>query len=176
MAQSFTGKATLNLDGNDTGSLTQSTPFTTELSPGNHTLIACIGQACDLEVIAVPAARVTSVDLSAKLNDLAANSVPSVKIIDTTPAANQILVSVEFVNPTTDDLTMTAVIVSNYQYSGGKFGSGTSTASGIAQADVGSGRRDLAIVTITLPNEIGTVYVGGTPTITNFQYSIVAKK
>jgi len=176
MAQSFTGKANLTLDGNASGSLTQSTPFTTDVSPGNHTLVACVGTACDLEMVQVPSGRVATIDLSAKLTDLAANSAPSMKIIDTTPAANQILVTVEFSNPTTNDLTMTGVVLCNYQFSGGKFGSGSSTGSGVAQADVGSGRRVLTIVTIKLPDEIGTIYVGGTPTISNFQYSKVAMK
>jgi hypothetical protein len=171
MAPAFTGKATLNLDGNDSGTLTQSTPFTVQLPPGNHKLIVCVGSACDLEDFQINATKVTTLDMSKRLTDFAANSEPSVKVVDTTPASNQILVSVQFVNPTQDDLTMTAVIVCPYQYGGGKLGSGTSSGSGIAQADVGAGGRVQTIVTIGLPDEIGTVYVGATPTITNFRFS-----
>ena len=175
-AQAFTGTATLNLDGNDAGSLTQSTPFSVQLPQGSHTLKVCVGPACDLEVVQINATKVTYLDLSAKIADLAANEKPSVKIIDTTPAANQILVTLQFVNPTTEDLTMTAVVVCNYQYNGGKFGSGTASGSGIAKADVGSGGRVLTIATIALSNDIGTVYVGGAPTISSFQYASVVQK
>jgi hypothetical protein len=171
MAPSFTGKATLNLDGNDSGTLTQSTPFTVQLSPGNHKLITCVGSVCDLEDFQINATKVTTLDMSKRLSDFAANAEPSVKVIDTTPASNQILVSVQFVNPTKDDLTMTAVVVCPYQYGGGKLGSGTSSGSGIARVDVAAGGRAVTIVTIGLSNEIGTVYVGATPTISNFRFS-----
>jgi hypothetical protein len=171
MAPAFTGKATLNLDGNDSGTLTQSTPFTVQLPPGNHKLIVCVGSACDLEDFQINATKVTLLDMSKRLSDFAANSEPSVKVVDTTPASNQILVSVQFVNPTQDDLTMTAVVVCPYQYGGGKLGSGTSSGSGVAQADVPAGGRVLTIVTIGLSNEIGTVYVGATPTLSNFRFS-----
>jgi hypothetical protein len=171
MAPAFTGKATLNLDGNDSGTLTQSTPFTVQLPPGNHKLIVCVGSICDLEDFQINATKVTTLEMSKKLSDFAANAEPSVKVVDTTPASNQILVSVQFVNPTLDDLTMTAVVVCPYQYGGGKLGSGTSSGSGIAQADVAAGERVLTIVTIGLSNEIGTVYVGATPTISNFRFS-----
>jgi len=175
-AQAFTGTATLNLDGNDTGTLTQSTPFTVRLPPGSHTIRVCVESVCDTEVVQITALKSTTIDLSSKLSDLAANTKPSVKVIDTTPASNQILVNVEFSNPGQDDLTMTAVVVCPYQYGGGKLGSGTASGSGVARAEVPAGGRVRTIVTIILPDDIGTVYVGATPTLSNFQYSKVVQK
>jgi|WetSurMetagenome_2_1015567.scaffolds.fasta_scaffold14450_5 hypothetical protein len=175
-AQAFTGKATLNLDGNDTGTLTQSTPFTVRLPQGSHVIRVCVESVCDTEQVQVTALKTTTVDLSSKLSDLAANTKPSAKVVDTTPASNQILVSVQFSNPGQDDLTMTAVVVCPYQYGGGKLGSGTASGSGVARADVAAGGRVVTLVTIVLPDEIGTVYVSAIPTLSNFQYSNVVKK
>jgi hypothetical protein len=166
----------LNLDGNDTGTLTQSTPFTMRLPQGSHTVRVCVESVCDTVEVQITALKSTTIDLSSKLSDLAANTKPSVKVIDTTPASNQILVSVEFFNPGQDDLSMTAVVVCPYQYGGGNLGSGTASGSGIARAEVPAGGRQQTIVTIVLPDEIGTVYVGATPTLSNFQYSKVARR
>jgi|GEM_PF-6106976 len=173
-ARAFTGTATLSLDGNDTGTLTQSIPLTMQLPQGAHTVRVCVESVCDTEVVRITALKTTAIDLSAKISDLAANTRPTVTVVGTTPSASRILVTVEFFNPGQDELTMTARVVCSYQYSGGNLGPGTASGSATAQAVVPAGGRKQVTETIVLPEGIGTVSVSSTPTLSDFQYSRTA--
>ena len=176
-AAAFGGKATVNIDGAESGILTQEPPFTMKLPEGNHTLKLCIRSVCLNENIQINAAKITSLDFGTRLVNLETGSKPSATITLSQQAGHQLIVLVDFDNPTSEDLTMIATIQCVYSYGGGNSGvdQGMTAAIGVVKIDVPAGGKSFDTTTIELGDNLGQTYVSAAPTMLDFKYVKVVK-
>ena len=157
------------VDNHSVGIASHNKPLDLMLDEGNHTVKICAGTQCKEEVVTVRFAKLRIVDFEPWLVDVVQFPGPTAQIVGWYPSGDQITVSIEFINPSTKDIQMSAKVTCSYTFiesrSNNRVGS---VGQGLVNANVKSGTRAIQNVNINLAS--GYSYVYSVPEISSITY------
>lgn len=139
------------VDDQDVGTVTKVKPLNLMLDEGNHTVKVCAGTKCIEEVVTIKFAKQRTVDFEDRLIKELEFPNPTARINGYYTAGDQVSVTVEFINPSSKDLSMTAEVKCAYTYiesrSNNRVGG---SAQSLVNAYVESGKRTTQTVNLYL--------------------------
>ncbi len=152
------------LDNKSVGIVSHDKPLDLMVNEGNHTVKICAGTMCKEEVVSIQFAKQRLIDFEAWLMQEVEFAKPTARIVGYYPSGDQYTITVEFINPSTKDLIMTAEVKAGYTYiesrSNNRVGS---VAQGIVNANVKSGSRTMETLYLDLAS--GYSYTHSIPEI-----------
>jgi hypothetical protein len=152
------------VDNMTVGNVSNTKPLNMKVTEGNHTVKVCIGVLCVNDTVQIKFAQPVYLDFGNRLKLVMDVSEPTIRIADTVKSGNKVTVSVEFINPTKKDLTMSATIQVAYSYvaPSTRYREGNAVQS-TASRTVKAGNRTVQNVTLTLTG--GSAYISEIPSI-----------
>ena len=149
----------VTVDNMSVGIVGHDKPMDLMLDEGNHIVGVCAGTMCLQENVTIQFAKQRSVDFEERLQTEVVFPNPTAQIVGSYPAGDQITVTVEFINPSSKDLTMSAEVRCGYSYiesrSNNRVGS---VAQRIINANVKSGGRVMQTVNLELASGYSYMY------------------
>jgi hypothetical protein len=162
---SWIGKFPVSIDNMSVGVVETTRPLTLMVDEGNHTIGVCCGVVCERENVTIRFGEQRTIDFSERLKENCEFLEPTVRIIGYFLNGDQITVNVEFINPTTRSLTMSAEVTCGYSYIESRSNSRVgNTARGQVFSSVNAGDRVTKILNLNLAD--GYSYTYEIPTIT----------
>jgi hypothetical protein len=124
----------------------------------------CVGILCENQTVEIKFAQPVFLDFGDRLKKVMDVSEPTIRIIDTQKNDNRVVVSVEFINPTKKDLTMSATIQVAYSYiaPSTRYREGNAVQGSLSRT-VKAGNRAVQNLSLTLTG--GRAYISEIPTI-----------
>jgi len=163
----WVGEFPVSIDNVSVGVVKTARPFTLMIDEGNHTVDVCCGVICEQENVTIRFGEQRTIDFSERLEENCEFLEPTVRIIGYFLSGDQITVNVEFINPTTQPLVMSAEVSCGYSYiesrSNNRVGN---LALGQVFSTVNAGDRVIKILNLYLAS--GYSYDYEIPTITKF--------
>jgi len=98
------------------GNLSQGEQMNLMVSEGNHTVKVCVGMICVNETVGVKFAKPVNIDFGDRLRKVAEFSTPIVRIVNTRQIGARVIVDMQYINPTTKDITFTTTVQCTYTY------------------------------------------------------------
>jgi len=155
----------VSLDNLVVGVVSTKKPITLKEIVGNHTVKVCCGNRCEQQNVTVRFGKQQSVDFSERLKKNLGSSKPVARITGYYPNNNQITITVEFINPTTRSLAMSADVSCGYTYiESGSYNRIGNTVQGHLYETVNSCDRTTKTLNFNLAR--GSSYLYDIPTIT----------
>ena len=162
---SWIGNFPVSIDNVSAGVVETTRPLTLMVDEGNHTIDVCCGAVCERENVTIRFGEQRTIDFSERLKETCEFLEPTVRITGYSLNGDQITVNVEFINPTTRSLTMSAEVSCGYSYiesrSNNRIGN---SARGQVFSTVNAGDRVIKILNLNLVS--GYIYDYEIPTIT----------
>ena len=112
----YNGELPVSVDNVSMGNASQGKPLNLIVSEGNHLVKVCVGILCVNETVGVKFAKPLTIDFGEQLKKIAEFSTPTVRIIDTRQDGSKVTVDLEFINPSSHDLTFTTIVECAYSY------------------------------------------------------------
>jgi hypothetical protein len=158
------------IDNKSVGIASKGKPLDVMVEEGNHTVKVCAATTCEEENVTINFARQRIVDFEARLMEDVQFAKPTARIAAYYPSGSDtITITVEFINPSTKDLQMTAEVNCEYTYIEGRSLQRVgNVAQGIYSANVKSGNRVLLSDNLAIAS--GYSYVYAIPQITAVTY------
>jgi hypothetical protein len=164
-AGGWIGEFPVSVDKMSVGVLAPKRPITLMIEEGNHTVEVCCGIICEQENVTIQFGKQRTIDFSEQLRKDCEISEPTVRIIGYYMSGDQITVNVEFINPTTQTLTMSADISCGYSYIESRsYNRVGNSAGGHLYSTLKSGDRITQMLNLNLAS--GYSYIYDIPTIT----------
>jgi hypothetical protein len=110
----WTGTYPVTVDNISVGDVSAKNPLMLMIEEGSHVVEVCCGKICERENVTVSFGKQLTVDLSDQLKKDLEFSEPAIRIVGYYLSNERITVAVEFINPTTRPLTMTADVSCGY--------------------------------------------------------------
>ena len=104
------------IDNQTVGSVKAGFPLDLMVTEGNHSVAVCVGLICPEKYVTVVFAKSAFLDFEDILKQKAEFSKPTVRILKSFKNGNGVGVDVEFINPTQNDLAMTAEVICGYTF------------------------------------------------------------
>ena len=104
------------VDNTSVGNVSLGKSLNLMLSEGRHNVKICVGLLCVNETVETKFAQPVYVDFGQRLKTVAEFPTPTIRIVGTQQTKNKVKVDVEFINPSKNDLTMSATIQCTYTY------------------------------------------------------------
>jgi hypothetical protein len=146
------------------GFVTKEKPFEMMLDEGNHSVKVCVGVICENETVNIVFAKQSFVDFGERLKRDVEFPTPTVRILDYYRSGSGVAVVVEFINPSSKDLTMGAEVSVGYSFIDNRNGERVGDAArGKASAIVKAGQRQTS--TLNLIFASGYAYLFDPPHI-----------
>ena len=159
------GEFPVTIDTVSSGVVTPQRPLSLMLDEGNHTVEVCCGVVCEQANVTIKFGEQRIIDFSEQLKKDCEFSEPTARIAGYFMNGDEMTVNVEFINPTTKPLTMSAEISCGYSYiedrSNNRVGS---LAQGLVFSTLNAGDRITKTLNLNLAG--GYSYTYATPTIT----------
>jgi hypothetical protein len=108
------------VDNETVGVVTAAAPLDLKVNVGNHSVAVCVGVICPKKYVNVIFAKNAFLDFEDLLKTNAEFSKPTIRIVKSFRTGNGVGVEVEFINPTQNDITMSAEIICGYSYIDGR--------------------------------------------------------
>ena len=149
------------------GVVTREKPLDLMLDEGNHSIKVCVGTKCENDFVTIAFAKKAFIDFGDRLRKVVEFPIPTVRIIEHYRSGDGVAVVVEFINPSEDDLWMTAEASVGYSFISDRSGQrvGESTR-GKTFVKVGAGER--MTDTMHLYFADGTAYMFDPPILIQF--------
>jgi hypothetical protein len=112
----WVGEFPVSIDNVSVGVVKTARPFTLMIDEGNHTVDVCCGAVCEQENVTIRFGEQRTIDFSERLEESCVYLEPAVQIVDYARNGDEIMVRVEFINPTTRTLAMSAEVSCGYSY------------------------------------------------------------
>jgi hypothetical protein len=112
----WTGEFPVSIDKRSAGVVATQKSMTLMLEEGNHSVEVCCGVVCEQENVTIRFGEQRTIDFSERLKENCEFLEPAARIVGYFQNGEQITVNVEFINPTTQTLTMSAEISCGYSY------------------------------------------------------------
>ena len=109
-------KIPVYIDNISVGEVSQAKPFDVMVREGNHTVQVCVNRICENESVDIRFAKQSFVDFSERLKKDVEFVNPTVRIVYFSLNGNYLAYNVEWINPTTHDVTITTTIGVGYSY------------------------------------------------------------
>jgi hypothetical protein len=104
------------VDNQTIGMVTKENPLDLMLDEGNHTIKVCVGQICEQEAVRIQFAKKTFVDFGERMRASVEFPEPTARLVDYYKDGDGVAVAVEFINPTSKNLFMTAEVSVGYSF------------------------------------------------------------
>ena len=104
------------IDNKTAGLVKQEKPLDLMLEEGDHRVSVCVGDICEVETVKILFAKQVYVDFGDRLRRDVEFPVPTARILEYYKNGDGVTVSVELINPSTKDLTMSAEVSVGYSY------------------------------------------------------------
>ena len=160
----LTGEFPVMIDALNVGVVSMNKPMTMMLDEGNRTIEVCCGVSCVQQIVSIRFGKPRAIDFSEQLEKECEVSEPTVRIVDYFLSGDQITVNVEFINPTTKDLSMSAEIRCVYSYIDSRNNRYASSANGWVFSTLKPGDREMQTLRLNVAS--GSGYIFEVPTIT----------
>jgi hypothetical protein len=161
------GEFPVSVDTIDAGLVSTDKPLVLMLEEGNHTVELCCNMRCEQETVDIRFGKQRTIDFSEQLKRDLKFAVPTAQVAGYRQDSGQIMIDMEFINPTPRPLTMSADVSASYSYIESRT---YNRMSGIVHshvsADVNGCDRTTQTARFYLANGYGYVY-DNFPTITN---------
>ena len=153
------------------GVVSTDNPLELMLEEGNHTVELCCNMRCELETVDIRFGKQRIIDFSEQLKRDLEFATPTTQIAGYRQDYSQVMIDVEFINPTPQPLTMSADVSASYSYvETTNYNRMSGIARGHATATVPGCERSTQTVRFYLPSGYGYVY-DKVPTITNITFA-----
>jgi hypothetical protein len=104
------------LDNQTAGNVTREKPLDLMVNEGNHSVKVCVGLICEVEYVNIIFAKRSFVDFGDRLRKDVEFPVPTVRIVEFYKNGDAVSVMIEFINPSENDLSMSADVSVGYSY------------------------------------------------------------
>jgi len=104
------------IDNKNSGKVTREKSLDLMLDEGIHNVSVCVGDICEKETVSIVFAKKSFVDFGDRLKKDIEFPVPTARILEYYKNGNGVKVNVEFINPSTKDLSMSTEISIGYSY------------------------------------------------------------
>jgi hypothetical protein len=119
------------------------------LDEGNHSVKVCVGVICENETVNIIFAKKSFIDFGGRLRRDVEFPTPTARIIDYYRSGNGVAVVVEFINPSSRDLTMGAEVSIGYSFINDRNDQrGGESTRGKASATVKAGQRQTSTLNL----------------------------
>jgi len=156
------------IDNTSVGIVTHDKPLDLMLDEGNHTVKVCAGK-CKEEVVTIQFAKPRFIDFEEWLLNEVKYPKPTAQMIGYYTSGDEITITIEFINPSSKDLSMSAEVKCGYSYiesrSNNRVGG---VAQGIVNTNVASGTSKIQTVNLGLAS--GYSYVYDIPSISKITF------
>jgi hypothetical protein len=106
----------VTVDNQSVGMVTRAIPLDLMIDEGNHTVKVCVGVICENETVEIVFAKKSFIDFEERLRKDIEFPNPTARINDYYRSGNGVAVVVEFINPTSKDLSMSAEVNIGYSF------------------------------------------------------------
>jgi hypothetical protein len=154
----------VTVDNVSAGTVTNGRPLDLMVDEGNHTIKICVGLTCIQEYADVVFAKRTTIDFGESIKKSVEFITPTARIAEYYRSGDGISVIVEFINPSSKDLSMSAEVSVGYSYISGRTDQrGADSTRGKAYASVKAGQRETDIIQLQFAD--GYAYMFDSPVI-----------
>jgi len=142
LISNFNTNLSVLVDNKTVGFVTPGKPLDLMVDEGDHTVKVCVGAICEQESVYIVFAKKSFIDFGERLRKVVEFPEPTARVVDSYRAGDGVGVSVEFINPTSKPLYMTAEIRVGYSFISGRTGQRVGeSVRGKAYSEVPAGRR-----------------------------------
>jgi len=106
----------VSIDNKTIDNVTQEKPLDFMLDEGIHTVMVCAGPICERENVTIIFAKKSFVDFGERLKRDIEFPLPTARITQYNSVGDALMVSIEFINPTQKELSMSAEVSVGYSY------------------------------------------------------------
>ena len=106
----------VNIDNITAGTAGKEKPLTLTLDEGFHTFEVCAGSICEKETVNISFGKKSSIDFSEQLRKDVEFPLPTARIVEYFKNGGGVSVNIEFINPSSKPLTITAEVSCGYDY------------------------------------------------------------
>ncbi len=106
----------VNIDNITAGTAGKEKPLTLTLDEGFHTVEVCAGSICEKETVNISFGKKSSIDFSEQLRKDVEFPLPTARIVEYFKNGGGVSVNIEFINPSSKPLTITAEVSCGYDY------------------------------------------------------------
>ena len=110
------------LDNQTIGTVSREKPLDIMVIEGNHSVKVCVSQICEVEYVNTVFGKKTFVDFGDRLKKDVEFPLPTARIIEYYKNGDAVTVNIEFINPSENDLTISADVSVGYSYIEGRSG------------------------------------------------------
>jgi hypothetical protein len=110
------------LDNQTVGTVNPTSSLYLMVPEGNHTIGVCADFVCEQEHVAIRFGKYVTVDFSERLREDVDIMHPTARVVECYKNGDQLMVNIEFINPSKKDLRMTGVVSCGYSYIDGRSG------------------------------------------------------
>jgi hypothetical protein len=161
---SWDAELPLFIDNKSAGIVTMEKPLMIMLEEGNHTVKVCSGVICLKEDVEIKFAVQRVVDFTEQLKRDVGFPTPTARIIDYYRSGSGVAVVVEFINPSSKDLSMTAEVGVGYSFINDRSHQrGGESTRGKAVANVKAGQRQTYVLDLGFAS--GYSYIFDSPNL-----------
>jgi hypothetical protein len=108
------------IDNQSAGGVKAGFPLDLMVTEGNHSVAVCVGVICPEKSVIIVFAKSSFLDFEEILKQKLEFSKPTVRILKSYKNGNGVGVELEFINPTQNDLAMTAEVIMGYSFIDGR--------------------------------------------------------
>jgi hypothetical protein len=112
----FNANLSVILDNQTIGFVTAANPLDLSIDEGNHSVKVCVGAICEQDYVNIVFAKKSFVDFGDRLKKSVEFPTPTARITDYYRSGDGVSVVVEFINPSSEGLTISAEISVGYSY------------------------------------------------------------
>jgi len=112
----FNANLSVILDNQTVGFVTVANPLDLSIDEGNHSVKVCVGAICEQEYVNILFAKKSFVDFGERLKKSVEFPTPTARLTDYYRSGDGVSVVVEFINPSSEGLTISAEITVGYSY------------------------------------------------------------
>jgi hypothetical protein len=161
------GEFPVSVDTMDVGLVSTDKPLVLMLEEGNHAVELCCNMRCEQETVDIRFGKQRTIDFSEQLKRDLKFALPTAQIAGYRQDSDQIMIDVEFFNPTPRPLAMSADVSASYSYIESRnYNRINSIAHGHVTATVNGCDRTTQTIRFSLASGYSYVY-DNIPTITN---------
>lgn len=146
------------IDNTSVGIVTHDKPLDLMLDEGNHTVKVCAGK-CKEEVVTIQFARPRFIDFEPWLQEEVKYPKPTARMVGYYTSGDEITVTLEFINPSSEDISMSVEVKCGYSYiesrSNNRVGG---VAQGIANTNVAGGTTKIQTMDLGLASGYSYTY------------------
>lgn len=112
----YNAQLPVRIDNVTVGIVAQGKPLSIMVNTGEHSVVVCSGAVCEREQVNVKFGKRSVIDFGERLQKNAEFPEPTARIVSTNQNGNNLVVTLEFINPNTYNVNMSLTVSCQYSY------------------------------------------------------------